>query len=250
MSLGPRQYPVVYDTTNGLQYVFESGPIGIDVDNNAITALTGDVSAAGPGSAAASISAATVTSKLLTGYVSGAGTVASTDTILQGINKLNGNDALKMPLAGGTFAGYLIAYPRSSAQRDATLVAAHLTSQGITYTSILDGTVGNSYSVTVIDSGSGGLAYTEPSGVLTIDLGGDTPSISDVVLLIGTTTPSAFVTVAGSGMTVIATHALQSLASGIQPTDGALIFNTDTHKLNVFSNGATPEWEAVTSSAV
>lgn len=32
-----------------------------------------------------------VTSKLLTGYVSGAGTVAATDTILQAIQKLNGN---------------------------------------------------------------------------------------------------------------------------------------------------------------
>jgi hypothetical protein len=34
---------------------------------------------------------AAVTSKLLTGYVSGAGTVAATDTILQAIQKLNGN---------------------------------------------------------------------------------------------------------------------------------------------------------------
>jgi hypothetical protein len=46
-----------------------------------------------------------VTSKLLTGYVSGAGTVAATDTILQAIQKLNGNDALYLPLAGGTMSG-------------------------------------------------------------------------------------------------------------------------------------------------
>lgn len=79
MSLGPQPYPVVYDTTSGLQYVFESGPVGL--------------------------LASTLTSTLLTGYVSGAGTVAASDTILQGINKLNGNDALKMPLAGGAFTG-------------------------------------------------------------------------------------------------------------------------------------------------
>ncbi len=54
---------------------------------------------------AASFSDAGVTGKLLTGYSSGAGTVAGTDTILQGINKLNGNDALKLPLAGGTVTG-------------------------------------------------------------------------------------------------------------------------------------------------
>lgn len=34
---------------------------------------------------------AAVIGKVLTGYVSGAGTVAATDTILQAINKLNGN---------------------------------------------------------------------------------------------------------------------------------------------------------------
>lgn len=92
MSLGPQPYPVVYDTQNGLSYVLPTvGIVGIAVDNNALTALTGDVTATGPGSATASISAATVTGKLLTGYVSGAGTVAATDTILQAVNKLNGN---------------------------------------------------------------------------------------------------------------------------------------------------------------
>lgn len=85
MPLGPQPYEVVYDTTNGLQYVFESGPVAVDASGN--------------------ISSAEVTSKLLTGYVSGAGTVGATDTILQGINKLNGNAALKMPLAGGAFTG-------------------------------------------------------------------------------------------------------------------------------------------------
>lgn len=51
------------------------------------------------------ISAATVTGKLITGYVSGAGVVAATDTILQAINKLNGNDLLLAPLASPTFTG-------------------------------------------------------------------------------------------------------------------------------------------------
>lgn len=46
-----------------------------------------------------------VIGKVLTGYVSGAGTVAATDTILQAFQKLNGNDALKAPLASPTFTG-------------------------------------------------------------------------------------------------------------------------------------------------
>jgi hypothetical protein len=39
------------------------------------------------------VSAKLLPTMLLTGYVSGAGVVASTDTVLQGINKLNGNAA-------------------------------------------------------------------------------------------------------------------------------------------------------------
>lgn len=78
---------------------------GKQASGNYITALTGDVTASGPGSVAASISDATVTGKLLTGFSSGAGTVAGTDTILQGFNKLVGNLALKAPLASPTFTG-------------------------------------------------------------------------------------------------------------------------------------------------
>ena len=48
----------------------------------------------------ASFTDAAVTGKLITGFVSGAGTVAATDTILSAINKLDGNVAGKSPLAG------------------------------------------------------------------------------------------------------------------------------------------------------
>ena len=53
----------------------------------------------------ASFTDAAVTGKLLTGYVSGAGTVAATDSILQAINKINGNDLLKAPINNPTFTG-------------------------------------------------------------------------------------------------------------------------------------------------
>lgn len=48
------------------------------------------------------LSNSAVIGSVLTGYVSGAGTVAATDTILQAFQKVNGNDALKLPLTGGT----------------------------------------------------------------------------------------------------------------------------------------------------
>jgi hypothetical protein len=58
----------------------------------AVHTAVGQAAAALP---SASFTDTAVTSKLLTGYSSGAGTIAATDTILQGINKLNGNTAGK-----------------------------------------------------------------------------------------------------------------------------------------------------------
>src|SRR3989339_1579026 len=64
--------------------------------------LTGEVTSTGN---ATTVTNAAVIGKVLTGYTSGAGTVAATDNILQAIQKLNGNDALKAPLASPTFTG-------------------------------------------------------------------------------------------------------------------------------------------------
>ena len=64
--------------------------------------LAGDVTGT---QGATAISASTVTGKFLTGYVSGAGTLSPSDSILTAINKLNGNDALKAPLASPAFTG-------------------------------------------------------------------------------------------------------------------------------------------------
>lgn len=64
------------------------------VADGGINQLTGDVTAGpGVGSQAASISSPTVTGKLLTGYVSGPGTLSATDSILSAFQKLNGNVA-------------------------------------------------------------------------------------------------------------------------------------------------------------
>lgn len=65
------------------------------------TNLTGTAA----GLIAGDVANAPVIAKVLTGYVSGAGTVAATDTILQAFQKLNGNDALALPKTGGTMSG-------------------------------------------------------------------------------------------------------------------------------------------------
>ncbi len=71
------------------------------------TSVTGIIK--GNGTALSAAAASDITGQVLTGYVSGAGIVAATDTILQAVNKLNGNDALKQTLAAkdatGGYAG-------------------------------------------------------------------------------------------------------------------------------------------------
>ena len=64
--------------------------------------LTGEATSTGN---AVTLTNSAVIGKVLTGYASGSGTVAATDTILQAINKLNGNDGLKANIAAPTFTG-------------------------------------------------------------------------------------------------------------------------------------------------
>lgn len=76
-----------------------TNPISGSVTGSAASftgSLSGDVTGT---QGATAISATTVTGKVLTGYTSGAGTVAATDTILQAIQKLNGNTSLKLNIA-------------------------------------------------------------------------------------------------------------------------------------------------------
>ena len=71
---------------------FSGTSSGTNTGDQTIT-LTGEASGTGTGSFAVTLGTSAVTGKALTGYTSGAGTVAATDTILQAIQKLNGNDA-------------------------------------------------------------------------------------------------------------------------------------------------------------
>lgn len=85
----------LYPKTDGKWYGLDSAGVETGLSASGITALTGDVAASGTGSVAATITAATVTGKAITGFVSGAGSVSATDTILTAINKLDGNVAGK-----------------------------------------------------------------------------------------------------------------------------------------------------------
>ncbi len=101
-----------------------------------------------------------VIGKFLTGYTSGAGTVAATDNILQAIQKINGNDVLKAPLASPTLTG-VPAAPTATAGTNTTQIAttAFVTSavSGGTSTSFsgsLAGEVSGTQSATVVGNGA------------------------------------------------------------------------------------------------
>lgn len=64
----------------------------VDKDDNTLVDVNG-------------VTVADVVTTPLTGFVSGAGTVAAADSIVAGISKLDGNVALKAPLASPTFTG-------------------------------------------------------------------------------------------------------------------------------------------------
>lgn len=66
---------------------------------NYLTALTGEVTASGPGSAVATVDNAAVIAKVLTGYTSGAGSISSADSLLTSIQKLDGNTTAASLLA-------------------------------------------------------------------------------------------------------------------------------------------------------
>ena len=85
---------------------FSGTSSGTNTGDQTIT-LTGDVTGSGTGSFAATVGNAAVIGKVLTSFTSGAGTVAATDTILQAIQKLDGNDAAKLPI---TFTAGTITY--------------------------------------------------------------------------------------------------------------------------------------------
>lgn len=96
------------ETGSGAAY-FQGGDIGTPSAGVA-TNLTGTAA----GLTAGDVANAAVIAKVLTGFASGAGTLSSADSILSAIQKLNGNNGLKLPLAGGTLTGNIVFNPTTA----------------------------------------------------------------------------------------------------------------------------------------
>lgn len=82
-------------------HIFVGNASGVATD----VAMSGEASIVASG--AVTLSNAAVIGKVITGYVSGAGTVSATDSILSAIQKLEGNTHLYLPLAGGAMSGVI-----------------------------------------------------------------------------------------------------------------------------------------------
>ncbi len=122
---------------------------------NQTVTLSGDVTGSGATGITTSISATTVTGKLITGFVSGAGTVAATDSILGAIQKLDGNTSAK--IGGSGTANYVSKFTASgtignSLIQDngtylgistAPVTGVRITVDGVANTAIRGNTTGN-----------------------------------------------------------------------------------------------------------
>ena len=136
---------------------------------------------------------AAVIAKTLTGYTSTSGTVSSADNILGAIQKINGNDALKAPLASPTLTGTPLA-PTAIAGTNTTQIAttAFVTaavSGGTTtnFSGSLAGDVTGTQSATVVGKingtslaglGTGILKNTTSTGVPSIAVAADFPTLN------------------------------------------------------------------------
>lgn len=131
--------------------------------------LLGDVTGT---QSATAISAATITGKTITGFVSGAGAVNATDTLLAALNKLDGNIGLRAPLASptftgtvtGTFSGNGSALTNLSGGNitAGTIIASALASDSVNSSKIINGTI-----VNADISGSAAIADTKLATIST-----------------------------------------------------------------------------------
>lgn len=98
-----------------------------DATNVAVAvAMSGEATIANTG--AVTLSNSAVIGKVLTGYTAGAGTVSATDTILQGIQKIDGNFTL-VPLLAGRAGGQIL-YGGTAASNDLTLKSTSNATKG------------------------------------------------------------------------------------------------------------------------
>ena len=199
---------------------------------------------------------AAVIGKVLTGYTSGAGTVAATDNILQAIQKVNGNDALKAPLASPTLTG-IPAAPTATAGTNTTQIATtafvtNAVSSGTTtnFTGSLAGDVTGTQSVTVVGKINGTSLAGLGTGILKNTTGTGVPSIAvavDFPILNQNTTGTAAnvtgtVAVANGGTGQVSTLTAGGVVYGSTSTAMAVSGAGTSGQVLQSTGASTPVW--------
>lgn len=127
---------------------------------------------------------------LLTGYTSGAGTVSATDTVLQAVQKLDGNVALKAPLVSPSFTTPVLGTPTSGALDNCTsnTEAANNNSTQLATTAYADRLTGGTLPGSFTTLSASGNIQTGPTGYHCI---GGTPLPTYGLYITGTRTTGA-----------------------------------------------------------
>lgn len=177
--------------------------------------LTGEVTSTGN---ATTVTNAAVIGKVLTGFTAGAGIVAATDTILQAIQKIDGNDALKAPLASPTFTGTPLA-PTAAASTNTTQVATtEFVTSAVTTANATNAnltgmvtSVGNATSLGSFTSANLATALSDETGSGVAVLA-TSPTLVTPVLGVATATSVNGTTIPSSKTLVVTTDKISTLA--------------------------------------
>jgi hypothetical protein len=154
--------------------------------------LTGEATSVGN---AATLTNSAVIGKVLTGYTSGAGTVAATDTILQAIQKLNGNTAA----VPGTVTSVSVV----SNNGFAGTVATATSTPAITLTTTVTGMLKGSSVSGIVSAGTSGTDYSNGTSLLATGILKSTTTTGALTIAVAATdyvAPSAYASANGLTM--------------------------------------------------
>jgi hypothetical protein len=154
--------------------------------------LTGEATSVGN---AATLTNSAVIGKVLTGYASGAGTVAATDTILQAIQKLNGNTAA----VPGTVTSVSVVTNNGFAGT----VATSTSTPAITLTTTVTGMLKGSSVSGVVSAGTSGTDYSDGTSLLATGILKSTTTTGALTIAVAATdyvAPSAYASANGLTM--------------------------------------------------
>ena len=208
--------------------------------------LTGEVTTSG---LTATLSNSAVIGKVLTGFTSGAGTVAATDTILQAIQKINGNTSAGIA-AAGSLTGTALAsnVVTSSLTQVGTLAALTVTAAIVGSVTGNAGTVTTNANLTGAITSSGNTTSLGTASFSSANLAGALTDKTGTGVAVFATSPSVTSLTASS---LIVTGDAAVTGGDITTTAAtATVFNTGATTLSVGSAATSLQLGATSGTAL